>query len=101
LREVLSMCRVEPQMRKQKLYEDELLEALAAVVKGGRDVLGLSQAGMAEKTGLARSYIGDFERGARPISLKNVSRLAQALGLSASKLLALAERRVKEVHESE
>jgi transcriptional regulator with XRE-family HTH domain len=88
-------------MRKRKLYEDELTEALAAVVAGARQVLGLSQTEMAERTGLHRSYIGDIERGARNLSLKNVSRLAHGLGLSASKLMALAERRVKEENESE
>ena len=88
-------------MRRQKVYEEELLEALASVVKAARQVLGLSQSDMAKKAGLQRSYIGDFERGTRPISLKNVSRLAQALGLSASKLVALAERRVKKGDESE
>jgi transcriptional regulator with XRE-family HTH domain len=88
-------------MKKQRLYEDELLDALAAVVREMRQALGLSQYDMVGKTGLQRSYLGDFERSERSISLRNVSRLAKGFGIPASKLMAMAERRVKEVHESE
>ncbi|HEY9758281.1 MAG TPA: hypothetical protein V6C97_24155 [Oculatellaceae cyanobacterium] len=55
---------------------------------------------MRDKTFELRVYFRTVTAGT-PISLKNVSRLAQALGLSASKLVALAERRVKQGDESE
>ncbi|HEY9754826.1 MAG TPA: helix-turn-helix transcriptional regulator [Oculatellaceae cyanobacterium] len=85
-------------MGKRKLYEEELAEALVEVVKEMRDLLGWSQNDLALKTGFHRSYIGDFERGMRQISIKNVSRLAHGLGISASKLMAKAEKRIDKIH---
>jgi transcriptional regulator with XRE-family HTH domain len=84
------------QMPKQKLYEDELTEALSAILKERRMLLGLSQDDVAAKTGMHRSYICDLERIPRNVSLKNLSRLAEALGISPSKLVATAERLVEE-----
>lgn len=73
---------------------DQILIAIALVARERRDALNLSQNELAEKSGLNRSYIGDFERGGRSISMKNLSRLAQALDLSTSKLVWLAERKL-------
>jgi len=70
------------------------LISIALVVRERRDELGLSQNELAEKSGLNRSYIGDFERGGRSISVKNLSRLARALELSASDLICLAEAKL-------
>ena len=46
---------------------------------------------LAELAGLHRTYIGSVERGERNLSLKNISAVAAALGLSGSKLLERAE----------
>ena len=51
----------------------------------------MSQEGFAEKVGVHRTYIGSVERGERNVSLDNILRIALALGLRASELLALAE----------
>lgn len=48
---------------------------------------GFSQEVLASKSGLHRTYISDIERGDRNVSLKNVEKLAKALGVSAHDLL--------------
>jgi transcriptional regulator with XRE-family HTH domain len=51
----------------------------------------MSQEEVATKAGLHRTYISDIERGARNLSVKNLSRLAEALDMNASNLLQAAE----------
>jgi transcriptional regulator with XRE-family HTH domain len=53
-----------------------------------RQYQGLTQKVLAAKTGLDNSYIGEVERGERNVSVLNVIRIADALGLSVSHLLA-------------
>jgi transcriptional regulator with XRE-family HTH domain len=48
---------------------------------------GWSQERLATESGLARSYVGGVERGQRNIALRNICKLAGALGLSPSVLL--------------
>jgi transcriptional regulator with XRE-family HTH domain len=73
---------------------DQLLYALSAIVRERRDTLNISQIEFARLTGLHRTYIGELEKGARNVSVKNLSHLAAALNLPASKLLSLVEKRV-------
>ena len=54
--------------------------ALGEQVKRRRLAKGLSQEGLAEATGLHRTYVGGIERGERNVALLNICRLAFALG---------------------
>lgn len=83
-------------MIKKKPYEDELIKALSVIFKQRRMLLGLSQDDVADMAGINRSHISNLERRPQNISLLNLSRMAVALGSSPSKLLAHAERLIKE-----
>lgn len=54
---------------------------------------GVSQEAVALEAGLNRGYYSGVERGVRNVSLTNIVKIAEALGVSASEILARAERR--------
>ena len=47
---------------------------------------GLSQERLAEIADLHRNYVGGIERGERNVGLRNIVRLARALGVNPSRL---------------
>lgn len=57
-------------------------------VRSWREKLNFSQEDLAARADLHRTYISDIERGARNVSLKNVEKLAGALGIPMSTLFA-------------
>jgi transcriptional regulator with XRE-family HTH domain len=71
--------------------EQKILDSLGLALRRRRVELGLSQEQFAEKVGLHRTYVGSVERGERNLSFANLVRVAKALGLRASELLALTE----------
>lgn len=82
-------------MRKKKSYEDELTEAFSSVLRELRTLRGLSQGDLSKSAGIHRAYICDLERTPRNVSVKNLSRLADALDIAPSKLVAAVERRIE------
>ncbi len=66
--------------------------ALGLAVKELRVTTGLSQEAFAGRCGLHRTYVGGIERGERNVSFANLLRIAAALGVEPSRLLAHYER---------
>lgn len=64
---------------RQRLFGDR--------VRVRRQALGLSQEGLAERSGIARAYIGSLESGQRNPSLDTVARLSAGLGIDAGELV--------------
>ena len=54
---------------------------LAAVVRGRRLDLGWTQAGVAERAGVSRKWVSDFETGKTSVDLATALRLLEALDL--------------------
>lgn len=52
-----------------------------------RSAQGISQEKLAELAGLHRTYVSSVERGERNISLVNIEKLAQALGVTLKALM--------------
>ena len=73
--------------------QDQPLQRLGATLRQYRKQQRLSQQALAARTGLAASYICDIERGQRNVSVLNLIRLADTLGLAVSHLLVPMETR--------
>ena len=67
--------------------------ALGRAVRDLRADRGISQEDLAHRSGMHRTYVGGIERGERNVSYANLLRLAEALGVPPSQLLARAETR--------
>jgi transcriptional regulator with XRE-family HTH domain len=65
----------------------------AANVRRLRSERGLSQEALAEAAGVHRTYIGMLERGEKNVTIYNIERLARALDVSPSHLLATDEEK--------
>jgi transcriptional regulator with XRE-family HTH domain len=71
----------------------EFLRAFGDAVRARRKERGLSQEAFADEIPLYRSYVADVERGARNLGLVNSLRIARALSVPLSELVADAEER--------
>ena len=69
-----------------------LRAALAEQIRRMRKKRGLSQEELAWRSELHRTYISMIERAQRSVTIDSLEGIAVALGLSASALLARAER---------
>jgi transcriptional regulator with XRE-family HTH domain len=65
---------------------------LGAAIRDFRARLRISQEELADRSGLHRTYLGGIERGERNPSYTNINRIAAALEVRSSELLAEAER---------
>jgi transcriptional regulator with XRE-family HTH domain len=75
-----------------KRLDSSVLVRFGQAVRKRRVELGLSQEGLAERADLHRTYVADIERGARNVSLKNIEKLATALGVSIADLFTTSPR---------
>ena len=65
---------------------DPVLAVLGQNVRRRREARELTQEKLAEKAGLDPTYISGIERGLRNPGIKNVAKLAKALGLTTAEL---------------
>ena len=70
------------------LTKRRFLRRLGDQVRERRTAMGMTQAELAEKCALHRTFIGSVERGERNISVLNLRIIARALRLSIAQLLA-------------
>lgn len=70
-----------------------LITKLGMIIKIHRNQLRMSQYELSDKCGLARSYISDIEHGARNMRIDNLEKIAQALHVTVSHLIILAEEK--------
>lgn len=63
------------------------LELFGLRLRELRKSKGISQEKLALESGVARSYVGEVERGKRNIALLNIYKLAETLGVKPSALL--------------
>jgi len=68
-----------------------LPQAFGAAVRRLREKAGHSQEGFARRADISRTYMSEIERGTTNVSLETVDKVASALGLPMSRLLAEAE----------
>lgn len=66
--------------------------ALGRAIRALRNEQNLSQEDLAHRSGLDRTYAGGVERGERNLGLTNLLRIAEALDIRPSELLAAMER---------
>ena len=83
-------CGIREKMRiLQKITDamnDDILKRFGLTIKRLRESKGISQEKLGEISDLHRTYIGMIERAERNITLKNIEKLAKALGTDISKI---------------
>ena len=65
----------------------DILERFGERVRELRKARGWSQEEFAHQCGLDRTYMGGIERGERNVALRNLERVAAALGISIERLM--------------
>ena len=65
---------------------DDIATRLGQRIRHLRQRAGVSQEAFAEKCGLDRAHISSIERGRRNVTVRNIERIAAALGISLSEL---------------
>jgi len=71
-----------------------LLSALGSAIRQVREDRSLSQERLAELAGLHRTYISSVEQGRRNVSIENIHKIANALGVSMTEIVQLCEDRL-------
>ncbi|ENY76474.1 hypothetical protein C206_17102 [Pseudomonas putida TRO1] len=74
-----------------KPHDCPLVAVFAANVRRRRLELGFSQEELAERAGVHRTYVGMLERSEKNVTIYNIERIAQGLGVSPDLLLRCSE----------
>jgi transcriptional regulator with XRE-family HTH domain len=74
---------------------DPVAVAFGRVLREQRDARGLSQEAMADKADVDRTFISQIERGIRRATLTTLCKLAGALDIAPSTLVARMEKQLK------
>jgi transcriptional regulator with XRE-family HTH domain len=69
---------------------DQLLKRLGKAIRAERRTAGLSQEALADAAEIDRSHMGKIERGERNVTLLNLMKIAAALRMKSSAILAAA-----------
>lgn len=72
----------------------DIIKVFGTNLKKYRTEQGLTQEKFAEMCGLHRTYISDIECFTRNVSLENVQKIADALGIESYKLLIESEEKI-------
>lgn len=72
--------------------QTDILKSFGAAVRRMRLLNGISQETFADLCDLHRTYVSDIELGKRNVSLENIDRIANALGISISELFKEVEK---------
>ena len=65
----------------------DILKRFGERVRELRKAGGYSQEGFAAVCGLDRTYMGGIERGERNLALRNIEKIADAMGISLAELM--------------
>ncbi len=72
--------------------QTDILKSFGVAVRRMRLLNGISQETFADLCDLHRTYVSDIELGKRNVSLENIDRIANALGISISELFKEVEK---------
>ena len=67
---------------------DDILKRFGDRVRELRKSEGYSQESFADDCGLDRTYMGGIERGERNVALRNIGKIAEALGIRIAELMS-------------
>ena len=67
--------------------QNTIVQELGKEIRKRRLERNLSQEELADRAGVHRTYIGMIERGEKNITIVNLSKIAQALGIKTKELL--------------
>lgn len=83
---LLKVCRYKVIIQIIILWMNDIKKIFGKNVRKYRKQLKISQEQLAEKASLHRTYIGSVERGERNISLENIIKLSEVLGVNPAHL---------------
>jgi|SRR3954447_26590593 transcriptional regulator with XRE-family HTH domain len=69
----------------------KIYEAIGAAVRRRREVIGMTQATLAEKAGLSRTSVTNIERGGQALFVHQLFDLSRALGIEPIALLPMRD----------